>query len=55
MKNNKKGLISFFVCVTVFSAVVVNLNVGHASPRCIVPFGVHAQVSVERQEITFGR
>jgi len=33
--------------------IVVNLNVGHANPRCIVPFGVHATVDVNKQEILF--
>ena len=34
--------------------VVWNLNVGHAAPRCIVPFGVPATVDVEEQVIRFG-
>ena len=33
--------------------VVFNLNVGHAQPRCIIPFGVPAIVDVERQFIRF--
>lgn len=33
--------------------IVFNLNVGHALPRCIVPFGVDAVVDVERQRIRF--
>lgn len=33
--------------------VVYNLNVGHALPRCIVPFGVPATVDVNEQRITF--
>lgn len=33
--------------------VVCNVNVGHAMPRCIVPFGVNALVDAERQTITF--
>ena len=33
--------------------VVVNVNVGHALPRCIVPFGVRARVRVREQRITF--
>ena len=33
--------------------VVVNVNVGHATPRCIVPFGKHAKVDVSKQEIIF--
>lgn len=34
--------------------VVVNVNIGHATPRCIIPFGVDATVDTERQEILFG-
>lgn len=33
--------------------VVFNLNVGHAQPRCILPFGVPATVDAERQIIRF--
>lgn len=33
--------------------IVVNVNVGHATPRCIIPFGIHAKVNVEKQEIIF--
>ena len=33
--------------------VVANLSVGHATPRCILPFGVDARVDVERQIIEF--
>ena len=33
--------------------VVCNLNIGHAAPRCILPFGVRADVDAERQRITF--
>lgn len=33
--------------------VVCNINVGHATPRCIVPFGVHAVVDAHNQTITF--
>lgn len=34
-------------------SVVYNLNVGHATPRCIIPFGVDAEVNVDRQVIVF--
>jgi muramoyltetrapeptide carboxypeptidase LdcA involved in peptidoglycan recycling len=34
--------------------VVFNLNVGHAMPRCIIPFGVSARVDADRQIIRFG-
>ncbi len=33
--------------------VVSNISVGHATPRCIVPFGIPAVVDVNRQIITF--
>ena len=33
--------------------VVYNVNVGHALPRCIVPFGVPATVDAVNQRITF--
>ena len=33
--------------------VLANLNVGHAAPRCIIPFGVRATVDAARQRITF--
>lgn len=34
--------------------IAANINVGHASPRCIIPFGVRARVNVKTQEIVFG-
>ena len=33
--------------------VVFNINIGHALPRCILPFGVDAVVDAERQSIRF--
>lgn len=33
--------------------IVCNVNVGHAMPRCIIPFGIDAHVDVRRQSITF--
>lgn len=33
--------------------IVFNLNIGHANPRCIIPFGVDAVVDAEKQIITF--
>ena len=33
--------------------VVFNVNIGHAMPRCIIPFGVDAVVDVENQSIRF--
>ncbi len=33
--------------------IVANVNVGHATPRCIIPFGVDATVDAEKQIIRF--
>ena len=33
--------------------IVFNVNVGHAMPRCIIPFGIDATVDAVRQTITF--
>ncbi len=33
--------------------IVANINVGHSTPRCIVPFGVHSIVDVDKQKIIF--
>lgn len=33
--------------------VLFNLNIGHATPRAIVPFGVHAHVDADKEIITF--
>ena len=33
--------------------IVYNLNVGHATPRAIVPFGVYAYVDAKEQVIRF--
>ncbi len=33
--------------------IVFNLNIGHAMPRCIIPFGVGAVVDAEKQVIRF--
>ena len=33
--------------------IVCNLNIGHSAPRCILPFGVEAQVDAEKQIIRF--
>ena len=34
--------------------IVFNLNIGHAMPRCIMPFGVEATMDAEKQVIRFG-
>lgn len=33
--------------------VLANINIGHATPRCIIPFGVHAKVDADEQVIRF--
>ena len=33
--------------------VLFNINIGHAAPRCIIPFGVNAHVDARNQVITF--
>ena len=33
--------------------VVFKLNIGHAMPRCILPFGIEAEVDAEKQAIRF--
>lgn len=33
--------------------IVFNINIGHATPRCIIPFGVEALVDAEKQVIRF--
>lgn len=33
--------------------VLCNINIGHATPRCILPFGVEAFVDAEKQRIRF--
>lgn len=34
-------------------SIVYNINIGHATPRCIIPFGVDSEVNVEKQVIVF--
>lgn len=33
--------------------ILYNVNIGHATPRCIIPFGVDAKVDAEQQLIIF--
>ena len=33
--------------------IVFNINIGHAQPRCIIPFGVEAHVDMDKQTIRF--
>lgn len=35
--------------------IVYNINIGHATPRCIIPFGVEATVDAEEQVIRFAK
>ena len=34
-------------------SVICNVNIGHATPRCIIPFGVKAVIDAEKQRIRF--
>ena len=34
--------------------ILCNINIGHATPRCIIPFGIDARVDADKQVITFG-
>ena len=33
--------------------ILANISIGHAAPRCIIPFGVPAKVDAAKQEIVF--
>ncbi|MBP5385456.1 MAG: LD-carboxypeptidase [Lachnospiraceae bacterium] len=33
--------------------ILFSINIGHATPRCIIPFGVNAVVDADKQSITF--
>ncbi len=33
--------------------IVANVNIGHATPRCILPFGIDAEVNADEQVIRF--
>ncbi|WP_191017937.1 S66 family peptidase [Treponema zioleckii] len=33
--------------------ILYNVNIGHAAPKCIIPFGVEAQVDFNQQKIKF--
>ncbi|MBQ1846541.1 MAG: LD-carboxypeptidase [Clostridia bacterium] len=35
-------------------SVLANVSIGHAAPRCIIPFGVDAKIDADKQIITFG-
>lgn len=37
----------------ILEGIVCNVNIGHALPRCILPFGVEATVDTENQVIRF--
>lgn len=34
-------------------SIVYNINIGHATPRCIIPFGINAKVDADKQVIQF--
>lgn len=34
-------------------SIVYNVNIGHSTPRCIIPFGVDAKVNTDKQVIAF--
>ncbi len=34
-------------------SILSNINIGHATPRCIIPFGVHTVVDADNQTIKF--
>ena len=33
--------------------IVYNVNIGHSTPKCIIPFGINAEVNVDKQVIQF--
>lgn len=35
--------------------ILYNINIGHATPRCIIPFGVFAEIDAEKQIIRFNK
>lgn len=35
--------------------ILYNVNIGHATPRCIIPFGIHAEVDAIKQVIRFAK
>lgn len=46
-------VISGILCGKPELPIVANVNIGHATPRCIIPFGVEAVVDTEGQVIRF--
>lgn len=34
-------------------SIVCNINIGHAQPHCMIPFGVEATVDIDNQVIKF--
>lgn len=47
------GKILLEECTNPDLSIVYNVNVGHATPRCIIPFGVDAEVNVDEQVVYF--
>ena len=35
--------------------VVYNMNIGHATPHCIIPFGIKCTVNMNEQTIVFNQ
>ena len=35
--------------------IVYNVNIGHATPHCIIPFGIRCTVNINEQIITFNK
>ena len=35
--------------------ILFNVNIGHATPRCIIPFGVDATIDADKQVIRFAK
>ncbi|MBP3743142.1 MAG: LD-carboxypeptidase, partial [Treponema sp.] len=35
--------------------IVYNINIGHATPHCIIPFGIKCKVNMDEQTIIFNQ
>mgnify|MGYP000921350494 FL=1 len=54
--NFRQVLKRFFLFETAADSnlpIVYNVNIGHSSPKCIIPFGVTAYVDTREQVIRF--
>ena len=36
-------------------SILFNVNIGHATPRCIIPFGVDATIDADKHVIRFAK